>query len=79
MLVISKIRHFLPPKLLVAAFGIAVALRVALEPSSFMPAAVSVVLLAATLWVICSPRYIPTDRHWAYAMIGTVVGFWLHS
>ena len=40
---------------------------------------VSLVLLLAALWVVLSQRYQPTDRHWAYGIIGTVVGFWLHS
>lgn len=41
--------------------------------------AISLILLAAALWVVLSQRYQPTDRHWAYGIIGTVVGFWLHS
>ncbi len=34
-------------------------------------------LLAASLFVILSRRYAPPDRHWAYATIGTLVGYWL--
>lgn len=48
-------------------------------PNAFMPTLISVVLLAAALWVILSQRYTPTDRHWAYGALGTVVGFWLHG
>lgn len=44
-----------------------------------MPIIVSLVLLIAALWVILARRYTPTDRHWAYGAVGTIVGFWLHS
>jgi hypothetical protein len=37
----------------------------------------SFVLLVAALWVILSKRYGPTDRHWAYGIIGMIVGYWL--
>ena len=52
------------------------------SPASFTAAdamriLVSLFLLAAVLWVILSRRYGPTDRHWSYGVIGTVVGFWL--
>ena len=51
----------------------------ATDPSSFMPIIISLVLLSAALWVILSRSYQPTDRHWAYGAIGTIVGFWLRS
>jgi hypothetical protein len=35
-------------------------------------------LLAASLFVILSAKYGPKDKHWAYATVGTLVGFWLH-
>jgi hypothetical protein len=38
---------------------------------------VTVVLLCASLFVILSKRYTTTDRHWAYATVGTLIGFWL--
>jgi uncharacterized membrane protein len=38
---------------------------------------VSVVILVASLFVILSQRYTTADAHWAYAMVGTVIGFWL--
>jgi len=38
---------------------------------------VSSVVLAASLYVILSKRYTPQDKHWAYATVGTILGFWL--
>ena len=40
-----------------------------------MQVTVSLVLLAASLFVILSRRYTPQDKHWAYATIGTLLGF----
>jgi hypothetical protein len=42
-----------------------------------VPAIFSTVLLLAALVVILSKRYAPTDKHWAYATVGTIIGFWL--
>jgi len=42
-----------------------------------MQVVISTVLLAACLFVILSKRYPAGDRHWAFATIGTIVGFWL--
>src|SRR6266849_2308252 len=36
----------------------------------------SVLLLAASLFVILSTRYGPKDKHWAYGTVGTLIGFW---
>lgn len=44
---------------------------------AFLKGLISVVLLAAALWVILSQRYQATDKHWAYGTIGTLIGFWL--
>jgi preprotein translocase subunit SecF len=38
---------------------------------------VTIVLLTAALFVILSKRFQPKDKHWAYATIGTLIGFWL--
>jgi hypothetical protein len=49
-------------------------------PTSFrmiMPMVVSVVSLAGGLFVILAKRYQSSDRHWAYATVGTIVGYWL--
>jgi len=40
-----------------------------------MQVVVSAALLAASLFVILSKRYSPTDKHWAYATVGTLLGF----
>ena len=40
---------------------------------------ISLALLGAALWVNLSGKYQTDDRHWAYGILGTVVGFWLHS
>jgi hypothetical protein len=42
-----------------------------------MQVVVSVVILGASLFVILSQRYTTADAHWAYGMVGTVIGFWL--
>jgi hypothetical protein len=56
--------------------------RVDPEFTSYLPltiqSAVSLILLSASLFVILSKSYTPQDRHWAYATIGTILGFWLH-
>jgi hypothetical protein len=44
-----------------------------------MQVLISLIILGAALWVILSRKYQPTDRHWAYGLVGTVIGFWLHS
>ncbi|HEV2396826.1 MAG TPA: hypothetical protein VGS27_07795 [Candidatus Sulfotelmatobacter sp.] len=45
----------------------------------FMPVVVTSILLAGSLFVILAKRYQPSDRHWAYATIGTLVGYWLRG
>ena len=47
--------------------------------TTYMPAFISVIVLIASLWVIQSKKYTPTDRHWAYGALGTIVGYWLHK
>ena len=37
----------------------------------------SVILLVASLYIILSKRYPASDRHWAYGIVGTLLGFWL--
>lgn len=44
---------------------------------SFMPIVVSVALLGGCLFVVFAKRYASADRHWAYATLGTIVGYWL--
>ena len=38
---------------------------------------ISVALTISGLFVILSKRYAPKDKHWAYGIIGVIVGFWL--
>ena len=43
----------------------------------WMQIGITLLLLAASLFVILSSRYEPKDKNWAYATVGTLVGFWL--
>jgi len=53
-------------------------LKAGTRPYEIMQFLLSLVVASASLYVILSRRYAPKDKHWAYATIGTVVGFWLH-
>ena len=57
--------------------------RTAAAPTGRTPAVmqivVSVLVLAAGLWVMLSGRYDADVEKWAAGAIGTVVGFWLKS
>ncbi len=57
--------------------------RAAAVPAGRTPAmmqiVVSVLVLAAGLWVMLSGRYDAEVEKWAAGTIGTVVGFWLKS
>jgi hypothetical protein len=44
---------------------------------TFMQVLVSIVLLAAALFVILSKKYDAKAKHWAYATVGLITGFWL--
>jgi hypothetical protein len=62
--------QFLPQLIAVAASTL---------PSERMQIAISIALLWAALRVILSKAYGPTDKHWAYATIGTLLGYWLRT
>ena len=47
------------------------------DPRTIISIAVSAVLLLGGLFVILAKRYQPSDRHWAYATVGTIAGHWL--
>jgi hypothetical protein len=52
------------------------------EPSyvqMMMQVALSIIFTAASLFVILAARFGPKDKHWAYATVGTILGFWLHG
>jgi hypothetical protein len=38
---------------------------------------ISVIVLLCSLFVVLSKQYEPVEKHWAFGMIGTIVGFWL--
>lgn len=40
---------------------------------------ISVLLLAASVFVILSKSYGEKEQHWAYGTIGTLIGFWLKT
>jgi hypothetical protein len=40
-------------------------------------AAVSLIILACALFVILSSRFKTTEKHWAFGVIGTILGYWL--
>jgi uncharacterized membrane protein len=42
-----------------------------------MKVLVSVVILAVALFVILSKTYDAKAKHWAYGMVGLIIGFWL--
>ncbi len=42
-----------------------------------MQATVTLILLLASLFVILSGQYDPNSQHWAFATVGTILGFWL--
>jgi predicted acyltransferase len=44
-----------------------------------MQVVVSLVVLAAALYVILARPDAPDDHKWAYSIIGTVVGYWLKA
>ena len=45
---------------------------------NLMEPLISCAVLAASLFVILAKRYSIKDKHWAYATVGTLFGFWLH-
>ena len=42
-----------------------------------MQVAISVVMMAAALYIILASDFPAADKHWAYGTAGTVIGFWL--
>jgi hypothetical protein len=37
----------------------------------------SIAVFVATVFLILFPGYRPTDRYWAYATLGMLIGFWM--
>jgi hypothetical protein len=44
-----------------------------------MQVALSLMVVAVSLFIIVATRFGPKDKHWAYATVGTILGFWLHG
>jgi hypothetical protein len=42
-----------------------------------MQVVISLVLLAASLYVILSKNYGDSETHWSFATVGTILGYWL--
>jgi len=38
----------------------------------------TVPMFAAAIFVILAKRFAPSDKYWAYAVLGAMIGFWLH-
>ena len=45
-------------------------------PKQVVQVAISVVMLCASVCVILAPAFGPRDKHWAYGMVGIIIGFW---
>ena len=48
-------------------------------PRTIVQIVISVLLLALSLSVLYSDRYAARQRHWAYATLGVMLGFWLKA
>jgi hypothetical protein len=46
---------------------------------TMMQVALSILVTLASLFIILAARFGPKDKHWAYATVGTILGFWLHG
>jgi len=44
-----------------------------------MKIVISLVLLALSAWIISSSKFAPKDKHWAYGIVGTLLGFWFRQ
>ena len=45
--------------------------------SAAMQITVTLILLLASLFVILSAQYDANSKHWAFATVGTILGYWL--
>lgn len=48
-------------------------------PRILMQIFLSMMLTIVSLKMITSPQYDPASKHWAYGVVGTVLGFWLRA
>src|SRR5258707_10482040 len=51
----------------------------AVNRNSVMRNAVMLISLLASLFVILSGQYDPNSQHWAFATVGTILGYWLRG
>lgn len=47
------------------------------DPRTYMPALISLLILAGALFVVLSQQYAADEQKWAFGSIGTILGFWL--
>lgn len=40
---------------------------------------VTIFVLVACIFVMLASRYTPEEKHWAYATLGTLIGYWLKT
>jgi isoprenylcysteine carboxyl methyltransferase (ICMT) family protein YpbQ len=71
--------HLIPNREIIAPNVLPNNVAAGLTAEFLVQAGVTAILLIATLLVILSKRYAADDKHWAYATIGTIVGFWLKT
>jgi Na+-transporting NADH:ubiquinone oxidoreductase subunit NqrD len=50
-----------------------------LDVRTFMRSIVSLSVLGVSFFVILQKRYTEKDKRWAYAAVGTVLGYWLNN
>lgn len=44
-----------------------------------MQVVVSLTLLVSAVSIIFSPSFASPEKHWAYGIVGTLIGFWLRQ
>jgi len=59
--------------------GVATSGNEADRPTFIVQVAISLVVLAAALYVILARPDAPDDHKWAYSIVGTIVGYWLKA
>ena len=52
-------------------------LAIPITGNRWMQVIVSLAVVGASMFIILAKRYAPRDKHWAYATVGTILGFWL--
>jgi hypothetical protein len=48
-----------------------------LGEESIFKMAITIIILLPSIFIILSSRYNPKDKYWAYATVGTLLGYWL--